>query len=148
MDSLVGKGLAWSGEGKRKRRKPLSGYLVGSRSLLKSPNAYYLFQKSLTKGVISNLDLNMHLDSHVYTLLWMWFDVYHQNLFTLAKCFGETLLLLPLSQDMRMYANIFKGQAWRWTKSLSILHSIHQLMTDSPVTTIISSLKTLHVQRN
>lgn len=33
-------------------------------------NANYLFPKSLAKGLITNLDLNMHLDSHIYILVW------------------------------------------------------------------------------
>lgn len=34
-------------------------------------NTNCLFQKSLTEGAIANLDLNMHLDSHIYTAVWL-----------------------------------------------------------------------------
>lgn len=33
-----------------------------------------------------------------------------------------------------MYANIFKGQTWRQTQSLRILHGTYHLMAHSPVT--------------
>lgn len=57
-------------EGKKKE-KSLFCDLVAYRFFLMNLNANYLFQKSLTKGVITNFDLNMHLDSHIYISVWL-----------------------------------------------------------------------------
>lgn len=57
-------------EGKKKE-KSLFCDLVGYRFFLMNPNANYLFQKSLTKDVITNLDVNMHLDSHICISVWL-----------------------------------------------------------------------------
>lgn len=55
-----------------------------------NPNPNYLFQKSLTQDVITNLDRNMHLDSHIYTLWWLWFDVYIRIYF--SKVLWENII--------------------------------------------------------
>lgn len=76
---LIWKGLWEWGEGRRKREDVSCDFFfvcVESWFFLMNPNPNYLFQKSLTKGMITNLGLNMHLDSRIYTLLWLWFDVY------------------------------------------------------------------------
>lgn len=57
-----------------------------------NPNTNYLFQKSLTQDVITNLDLNMHLDSHIYTLLCLWFDVYVRIYF--SKVLWENIIAI------------------------------------------------------
>lgn len=72
-NNLIWKGLRWN-EGRKKKEESSICDLVGSRFFLMNPTNY-LFQKSLTKGVITNLDLNMHLDSHIYASPWLWFDV-------------------------------------------------------------------------
>ena len=60
-----------------KKEKSLFCDLVGFRFFLLNPYANYLFQKSLTEGVITNLDSSMHLDSHICISVWLWLDVQH-----------------------------------------------------------------------
>lgn len=71
------------------------------------PNPNYLFQKSLTKGVITNLDLNMHLDSHICTLLWLWFDVYITIYF--SKVLWENIIAIANEPGYENVCKYFQG---------------------------------------
>ena len=93
--------------GKKKNRSCILWFLVGSRFFLMNPNPNYLFQKSLAKGVITNLDLNVHLDSHIYTLLWLWFDVYIRIYF--SKVLWENIIATANKPRYENVCKYFQG---------------------------------------
>lgn len=72
-----------------------------------NPNSNYLFQKTLAKGGITNLDLNMHLDSHSYTLLGLWFDVYIRIYF--SKVLWENILAIASKPRYENVCKYFQG---------------------------------------
>lgn len=67
-----------------------------------NPNPNYLFQKSLTKGVITNLDVNMHLDSHIYTLL-LYFRIYF------SKVLWENIIAIANEPGYENVCKYFQG---------------------------------------
>ena len=56
-------------------------------------NTNCLFQKSLTKGVIANLDLNIHLDNHIYTLLFVIWCVASEFIY-FSKVLWENIIVV------------------------------------------------------
>lgn len=88
--------------GKKKKRRYTLWSLVGSRFFLMNPNPNYLFQKSLTKGVITNLDVNMHLDSHIYTLL-LYIRIYF------SKVLWENIIAIANEPGYENVCKYFQG---------------------------------------